>query len=164
MFDIFEIKSDAYISSCGRYRYWLSRVWNDSKPLVCWVLLNPSTADHRKDDPTIRRCMSFAKQWKAGGIVVVNLFALRATNPKELYLSPDPIGPENDDTIMRYASGNCKVVAGWGVHGGYLNREVDIIKMMNSHEVELECLGVTKGSHPKHPLYVSTDTKLVPFN
>lgn len=86
------VESDARLSPCGLYRYTLTRTWDATKPRACWIGLNPSTADASEDDPTIRRMCGFADAWKCGGIIVVNLFALRATDPKELRRVKDPVG------------------------------------------------------------------------
>src|SRR4029079_19593153 len=119
-------KKDAVMSPCGRYRYRLTRVWDESRPAVCWVMLNPSTADAVKDDPTIRRGSSFSWSWGAGGLVVVNLFAFRATNPADLLDAPDPVGPENDAHVRDAAKGAGLVMAAWGVHGSGLGRNAAV--------------------------------------
>src|SRR5262245_19133112 len=100
MGDLFQTK-EALISPCGLYRYWLTRTWDNSLRRVCWVMLNPSTADAEQDDPTIRRCVGFARSWGAGGIIVVNLFAFRASDPKALLRAADPVGPDNDGHILK---------------------------------------------------------------
>lgn len=155
----------ADLSSCGRYRYSLSRVWDTSQRLVCWVMLNPSTADAEQDDPTICRCTAFAKAWGAGGIHVVNLFALRATDPDELRRAADPVGPENDGHIFRAAYGRGVVVA-WGVHGGLLKRDQAVLRLLVSvarANQPVACLGLTRQGHPRYPLYVAGDTEPVLF-
>jgi hypothetical protein len=159
------VQSDAAISACGRYRYSLSRRWDDDplKPLVGWIMLNPSTANHTVDDPTIRRCMGFAKAWGFAGITVRNLFALRATDPRELYKSDDPIGPENDKSIIEMM-GECQsFVAAWGVHGAMLDRDKAVLKMFAERGKQVHCIGLTKDSFPKHPLYVAGNAELVPY-
>ena len=156
------VRSDALISQCGRYRYWLTRTWDADKPPVCWVMLNPSTADASADDPTIRRCMAFARAWGAGGIVVVNLFALRATDPRELRAQPfNVIGPDNDWHILASTEGR-RVIAAWGAHGGQSARDRRVMRLLEGRDVV--CLGVTKDGFPRHPLYVRRDMKPVPFS
>jgi hypothetical protein len=158
------VRKDAFVSPCGLYRYWLCRVWDD-RPPVCWVMLNPSTADASLDDPTIRRCVAFARSWGAGGIYVVNLFALRATDPGQLSASLAPVGPDNDHAVCSHATteGQLAVVAAWGTGGGYLARDRAVCRMLRERGVDLKCLGTTRHGHPRHPLYVSGNTPLQPF-
>ena len=111
----------------GQYRYLLWRYWGEAKRLV-WVLLNPSTADARQDDPTIRRCVGFAKGWGYDGIQVVNLFAYRATDPRELKAVVDPVGPRNDEFIERAARGHEMVVVAWGANGGLHGRGATMLR------------------------------------
>lgn len=115
----------ALLSEDGRYRYRLWRLWDELAPVMTWVMLNPSTADAEVDDPTIRKCIGFAKQHHYGGIVVVNLFAYRATDPKELGKVKDPVGPENDQHILWACTAPLmlSVVAGWGTAKTRLIRE-----------------------------------------
>jgi hypothetical protein len=115
-------------------------------------MLNPSTADDTRDDPTIRRCVAFSKAWGYPGLIVVNLYALRATNPTQLWTAADPIGPRNDTTlqeVMDTASG--KVVAAWGAHA----RPTRVARLRDLTTVPMWCLGTTKAGAPRHPLYVS---------
>jgi hypothetical protein len=126
-------------------------------------MLNPSTADAEQDDPTIRRCIGFAKAWGFGGIAVRNIFALRATDPRELYKSDDPVGPGNDEAICDLAGLCPLIVAAWGVHGGLRNRGRQVCELLAGAGAEVVCLGVTKDGHPKHPLYVAADAERMPF-
>lgn len=143
----------AEIDPTGKYRYRLTREWDDSKPSVLWIMLNPSTADALVDDPTIRRCIGFARSWGYGGIVACNLFALRATDPRELKTHPDPVGPDNDRFLdIEYAI-TARAIAAWGIHGG--ERAKDVLKRLH----HLQCLGITKHGHPKHPLYALATLK-----
>lgn len=165
MSDLF-FDGDAGFSACQRYRYWLTRVWNRTLPVVAWVMLNPSTADAFVDDPTIRRCIAFSRAWGAGGLVVLNLFALRSTNPAALRLPgaspidpPDDLGA-NDRHIRRWTEGR-RVIAAWGVHGTLCARDRDVLWLLAGQRVE--CLGRTKGGHPWHPLYIKGATVPVPF-
>lgn len=165
MNDLF-LKSDAVISPCGKYRYSLSRTWDEELRPACFIMLNPSTADADKDDPTIRRCVGFAKSWGCGGIVVVNLFAWRATDPAYLVglRLAEASGPENERHI-REAVIACKpVVAAWGARGVQFKRDEAVLNLIRSAGLPWpECLGVTKDQHPRHPLYVRADAALVPF-
>lgn len=157
------MKTDAVISPCGRYRYRLSRIWDTSKPAVCWVMLNPSTADATVDDPTIRRCLGFTRFWGGyGGILVVNLFAYRAMEPRVMLSADDPIGPENDRHILETAAGR-RVIAAWGARGGYRHRDAQVVRLLTSYGIKVECLGLTRGRMPRHPLYLRQDAGAVPF-
>lgn len=152
------LRSDAWLDPTERYRYTLSRIWDEATLPVLWIMLNPSTADAERDDPTIRKCMAFSRSWGAGGIVVVNLFAWRATKPGELRRVEDPVGPENNEALVRAAHpGQSKlVIAAWG-RGGWLHGRHGFVPDLIGRQ--LHCLGLTKQGFPKHPLYVSGDTK-----
>lgn len=149
----------AIISSCETYRYTLERnipsVLRWVKP-VLFIMLNPSTADSTIDDPTIRRCMSFSKREGFTKMTVVNLFALRATNPKELLLHSDPIGPDNDQIISDMMAKHDIVIAAWGANSFALKRAEEITKKYGP----FHCFGITKNGSPRHPLYVKGDTEL----
>jgi hypothetical protein len=154
------VEAAAGISECGQYRYWLTRVWDKSKPVVAWIMLNPSTADALVDDPTIRRCMGFARAWGAGGIYVANLFAFRASNPCDLWKASDPVGPNNNPPIYAHTHG-MRIVAAWGCQNGIGARVREVLKFLDGRQ--LECLGVTKDGHPRHPLYMAANTLPIPF-
>ncbi len=154
----------ATISNCGKYRYDLWRIWDWREPRVLFTMLNPSTADADKDDPTIRRCIKFAKDYSFGGMYVCNLFAFRATNPKQLYKADDPIDPENMHHIHRAAVLKCngEVICAWGNHGSLNGRSGEMIwAFKNLWGVKGKCFGLTKKGEPKHPLYLKGDTQLV---
>lgn len=153
--------SGAYVSADGRHRVALWRTWDAAKTRVCWVMLNPSTADAAKDDPTIRRCVGFAKAWGHGGILVVNLFAYRATDPRELdRVALDvAVGPGNDDAIVK-AAGECEyVVAAWGNRGTRAGRGEAVLGMLHGGGFAVHCIGVTRTLQPAHPLYVRSDAR-----
>jgi hypothetical protein len=154
----------AYFNGNRTYRYALTRTWGDAAPVV-WVMLNPSTADCFTDDPTIRRVRNFTQRLvpKAGGLTIVNLYALRATDPAELWLHDDPVGPDNDYYIGSRAIGGRTIIAAWGVHGARNGRGAHIAAELAAKGVELMCLGATKDGHPKHPLYVPGNTPLVQY-
>lgn len=159
-------QSSADISPCGTYRYWLERKWSIAAPQV-FVMLNPSTADANEDDPTIRRCKGFAEREGAGGIVVVNLFAFRATDPKELDSAADPIGPANSLAIgnAMLLAKVCKrpMICAWGANK-HAPKEADRLERRAADfDVELVCLGQTKAGAPKHPLYIKSDQPLVGY-
>jgi len=143
--------SGANFSRCRRYRYTLWRRWSDEGPQVMIIGLNPSTADAKSDDPTIRRCIRFAHDWGGGGLVVVNLFAYRATYPSDLKAQPAPIGPRNDLWIRRMAAQSQIVVAAWGNHGAWLDRADGVRRMLQG---KLSCLRLTSAGQPAHPLYL----------
>ena len=152
------IKCSANLSKCRNYRYSLSRIWAEG-PQVLFIMLNPSTADEHIDDPTIRRCISFAYSNGFGGITVVNLFAFRSSSPKDLKLQSDPIGPENDDWIRSMSECHDVIIAAWGNHGSYMNRGDAIRDKIQN----LKCLGMNKSGQPKHPLYVKGGSPLCQY-
>ncbi|OZD74878.1 DUF1643 domain-containing protein [Rhodococcus sp. 05-339-2] len=151
--------STASVSHDGKYRYTLRRVWGDGLWLT-FVMLNPSTADASQDDPTIRRCCGFARTLGYDGIHVVNLYAYRATKPQDLWTVDDPIGPENN-TALRVALGRPGLVlAAWGANARP-DRVREVAAMPGANR--LSCLGITKDGAPRHPLYLSADSKPVPW-
>lgn len=153
------LDASATISGCGDYRYDLRRVWDADKAACLFVMLNPSTADGTTDDPTIRRCVGFADRWGFGSLVVVNLFALRATDPRQLYKAGNPVGPDNDDTITRHATAAALAVAAWGAHGKHRDRGLYVKHRFKALGVQLHHLGLTADGQPKHPLYLSNETR-----
>lgn len=156
------LEASATISPCGLYRYDLRRVWDRDRQSWClFVMLNPSTADGDQDDPTIRRCVGFADRWGFGGLVVVNLFALRATDPDRLYSALDAVGPDNNDAILKWAAGTAKAVAAWGNHGRHLGRGAYVRRLIREAGFPLHHLGLTNTQQPKHPLYLKGDTEPV---
>lgn len=155
--------SSAVLSDCGVYRYELRRVWEPDRPLLAWVMLNPSTATATEDDPTIRRCIGFAKAWSYGGIVVVNLFGLRATDSAFLKAHPDPVGPDNDEHIRSAVEECGAVVCAWGSHSMVSGRAADVLTALTASGVAPLCLGRTTTGRPRHPLYVRAATRPVPY-
>ncbi|MDP9281764.1 MAG: DUF1643 domain-containing protein [Chloroflexota bacterium] len=145
----------AIFSSDRRYRYRLWRRWDRSRPAIAFCMLNPSTADARRDDPTIRRCIGFARDWGYGGIEVVNIFALRATDPRELRSARDPVGPRNDAFMLRAAAASAVVVA-WGVHGALRDRGSEALRLFGPRS-RLLALGRTRSGAPRHPLHLPRD-------
>lgn len=151
---------DARLSPDGLYRYTLSRKWGDGH-LALFIGLNPSTADAEQDDPTVRRLIGFAKSWECGGFVLVNLFAFRATKPEDMKASADPVGPGNDETIKLFHKQCAMTVACWGSHGTFRGRDREVVKLLTPNS--MVCLGMTQGGHPRHPLYLKSDTQLEPY-
>ena len=150
-------QSGADISDCGRYRYALWRVWDPSQKLLNFVLLNPSTADAEQSDATLTKCVTRAQMLGFGGIHVTNLYALRSRDPSVLRRDPNPIGPDNDIHITVAARRCALVVCGWGIHAedGCVGRAAQVQKLLYSAGRQPYVLGLTKGGHPRHPLYVA---------
>lgn len=145
----------AIFSPCRKYRYSLWHWWDTTKPYVMFVGLNPSAADETLDDPTIRRCKRFAFDWGGGGLVMTNLFAIRATDPKIMLLHSNPVGVDNNYYLRELARNAAIVVAAWGVHGGHRGRDNEVLKLIPI----MHHLGLTKSGKPKHPLYLRADTR-----
>ena len=143
------MKSDANFSNCRKYRYALWRIWDESKPYVMFIGLNPSTADETKNDQTINRCINYSKDWGYGGLCMANLFAFRATAPSDMMASDEPIGSDNDEWIKKLAKEAGVIVAAWGNDGSYLERSKDVRNMIP----DLMCLKINKSGEPAHPLY-----------
>lgn len=151
----------ALFSSDRRYRYVLTRWWGGGDPLVI-IGLNPSTADETVDDPTIRRCIGFARSWGFAGLLMLNLFAFRATDPSELRAVADPVGPENDQHLIAQSSGRV-VLCAWGASMPFLSRvrARKVVPMLG--RAHLTCLGRTADGSPRHPLYVKADREREAF-
>lgn len=152
----------AIISADGLYRYLLVRQWKAGR-FATFVMLNPSTADGSVDDPTIRRCVGFARSWGCAGIKVLNLYAYRATSPSELWTATDPVGPLNDGYLREHCiTANAlgwPVVVAWGNNAR--PERVNEFAGLPGTEA-LHCLGTTKAGSPRHPLYIRADTELRP--
>ncbi len=144
------MKRNAALSACRKYRYSLWRVWDSSRPYAMIIGLNPSTADETEDDPTIRRCIQYARDWGYGGLCMANLFAYRATAPEVMFAAEDPIGPDNDKWLRELAAQAGVVVGAWGNSGTFRNRSLDIRRMFPS----LKCLKLNASGEPAHPLYL----------
>ncbi|MBX3323589.1 MAG: DUF1643 domain-containing protein [Phycisphaeraceae bacterium] len=138
----------------GRYRYALQRQWAAGGRRVCFCMLNPSTADASKNDPTVRRCIGYAQRWGFDALEVVNIFALRSTDPRGLYEAADPIGPRNDAAIVRAAERAQLLVLAWGGHGELGGRGREVVRLVSKTKSAM-CLGVTQSGEPRHPLYLS---------
>jgi hypothetical protein len=148
----------------GAYRYLLWRTWDTSLPRALWILLNPSVADERIDDPTLRRCKGFSASWRFGGLEMVNLFALRTPYPRDLYQAADPVGAANDRHIIAAAKRATCIILAWGAHGGYQQRDQAVLAMVATHSTLAPCcLGVTQSNSPCHPLYVVRNALAIPF-
>jgi hypothetical protein len=156
---LFGAEDGATFSPDGAYRYTLTRWWNPDSPQIAWIMLNPSTANGSENDPTLRRVIDFSKRWGYGGLVVVNLFALVATDPEILATHPDPIGPANDAALFG-ATGGLTAVAAWGasVPAKWRHRPRAIRLQLAQRRTPLYHLGLTKDGHPRHPLYLPATT------
>jgi hypothetical protein len=148
-------------SPCRTYRYTLWRQLDASRAgFALFIGLNPSTADEQTDDPTIRRCKDFARRWGFGAVCVANLFAFRATRPADLKAAPAPVGPDNDRWLVRLARTADLVIAAWGMHGSFAGRDLKVAGLLDN---PLVCLGLTRGGHPRHPLYLRRTTMPTPW-
>lgn len=158
-------RGTAWFSPDRTYRYLLTRRWDVLKPVMAFVMLNPSTADAFQPDPTITRCAGFARREGCGGIEIANLFALRATDPRELAGHADPAGPDNDRMLADLGALSGVVVAAWGAHPAAISRGAAVARALTAAQpvVQVRCLGVTKDGHPRHPLYVRADAPLIPW-
>ena len=154
------VNKNATFSDCRKYRYALSRTWDSKKKTVLFIGLNPSTADENIDDPTIRRCINYAQNWGYGSLLMVNLFAYRATIPTELKNVKNPIGNDNDLHITELLKKADLAVATWGNEGSLLNRDKDVKKIIPN----LMCLKINKSGQPAHPLYQKKDLKLIKYS
>ena len=147
------LKNTAKLSRCRQYRYALWRTWDDSKPYVMFIGLNPSTADETVDDPTLIRCMNFTKSWGYGGVCMANLFAYRATDPADMKAAENPIGSQNNKWLKALAEDAGLIVAAWGNDGSYLGRSEQVKKRLP----DMQCLKMNKSGEPAHPLYQRAD-------
>ena len=149
----------AVFSKCNGYRYVLWRKWDESKPQVMFIGLNPSTADQTNNDPTISRCINYAKSWGFGSIYMVNIFSYKTTYPKELQSATKPIGQETNDWIKKIYDSSEMCIAAWGNNGQFLNRSDEIRKMLP----KMHCLKKTKSGEPSHPLYLKASLKPIAY-
>ena len=160
----------AAFSCCGRYRWWLERVWQPALPRLIFIGLNPSRADGRRDDPTLRRLLGFGRRWGYGALEVLNLFARVSPSPAVLRRAADPVRADTDDWIRRRlaAQPEATLWLGWGNQGGWRGRNRDVLALLQAHPTfqeqgRLGALGLTASGHPRHPLYVAGDVALRPL-
>ncbi len=147
--------STAIYSDCEKYRYSLTRVWDPEGRKALFVMLNPSTATEVQNDPTVERCERRARALGFGAFQVTNIFAWRDTDPRKMRAAADPVGPANDEAILQGVQWADQVIAAWGTHGAHLNRGPAVETLLRDTEQPLFHLGLTKGGHPKHPLYIA---------
>lgn len=156
------VRRTAEFSEYRLYRYSLRIVWDPSLPLAAFIGLNPSTADEWQDDPTVRRCRNFAEVWNCGGLLMLNIFAFRATDPAVMKKANEPIGPRNTAAYLIEQLAPCAGphIAAWGKHGIHRDRG----EYVKGQVPRLDCLAVNLDGSPKHPLYLKGDLKPIPFN
>lgn len=155
--------STAIYSPCERYRYVLTRTWDDAGKRALFVMLNPSTATEVQNDPTVERCERRARTLGFGAFRVCNVFAWRDTDPKAMRAAPDPVGPENDAAIVEGCAWADTIICAWGSHGEHLDRGRAVHRLMRATGRPLFHLGLTKAGHPKHPLYLAYTTQPQPW-
>lgn len=156
-------RSGAILSPCLRYRPALWRHWDDELPTATFIGLNPSTADATHNDPTITRCIDFARRWRCGSLLMLNLFDYRATQPKVLFASQHPCSSMNNPMINLAGQSSTLLIAAWGNHGAHQGRASDVRDSLVSSGNPLSCLGVTRLGQPVHPLYQRKETRLRPY-
>lgn len=158
---------DAEFSADGRHRYALTRFWTSGEGTTVFVMLNPSTASAMANDPTVRRCCGYARDWGRRRLIVVNLFALVSTAPEVLYQHADPTGdPQNLETILHWASdaNTREVVCAWGAHGRHLARGARVLRKLREIDgVRPLAFKLTENGEPQHPLYLPADLRPVPI-
>lgn len=156
--------SVAIYSDCERYRYALTRIWDDAGQKILFVMLNPSTATEIQNDPTVERCERRARALGYGAFRVCNIFAYRATDPRDMRAQDDPIGPDNSNTILQAADWADTIVCAWGTHGEHMKQGKTIETVLRGQQKPLMQLGLSKAGHPKHPLYISYKQQPEPWH
>ncbi|KIT15488.1 DUF1643 domain-containing protein [Jannaschia aquimarina] len=147
--------STATYSDCLAYRYDLTRIWEPDGRRANFVMLNPSTATELSNDPTVERCERRARALGFGAFRVTNIFAYRATDPRDMRAQPDPVGrPQNDAAILEAADWADEIICAWGTHGEHLHRGPEVEALLRRRGHRLLSLGLSKAGHPKHPLYI----------
>jgi len=162
-------EAGAILSDCEQYRYRLWREWDSGRLALGFIMLNPSTADHQVNDPTITRCLQRAIAGKYGRLEVVNLFPLRSTDPDGLLTHPAPLGdrPDHNECAVMDAIDRCSmVICAWGAHKAAPARAAEVLAIirMCGRGGLLHHLGLNKDGSPKHPLYIAASTKPQRFN
>jgi hypothetical protein len=155
--------SVAEYSDCEAYRYTLTRVWDPGGDRALFIMLNPSTATEVQNDPTVERCERRARALGFGAFRVLNIFAYRATDPRDMRAAPDPVGPENDAAITGSLGWADRVICAWGTHGRHLDRGPQVERLLRAAGAELHHLGLSKEGHPRHPLYIGYAVRPVPW-
>ncbi|MCE2946954.1 MAG: DUF1643 domain-containing protein [bacterium] len=158
------MSSGATFSRDRQYRYRLWRHWDLSRAPLLMIMLNPSTADEERNDPTVERCERRARANGFGGLLVANIFALRSTDPRALYAHPSPVGRRNDAAILAMAREAGQVVCAWGVHGALADRGRRVASRLRQEGLVLGVLGLTREGHPRHPLYMASATTVAAWS
>ena len=153
----------ARFSSCRRWRYLLWRCWDEAKPVANFLMLNPSTADELKLDPSCTRARNYAERWGFGALVVTNIFGWRSTDPAALKTVDDPIGRGNDAAIVKAAKGAKLVVCAWGNHGFHAARAEGVKALLKQQRIALHVLRMNGAGQPAHPLYLPSSLKPTPW-
>lgn len=156
--------SRATYSPCLSYRYRLSRQWDADLPHALFIMLNPSTATEYQNDPTVERCERRARMLGFGSFEVCNIFAYRATDPKDMRAAADPVGPQNDQHIQAALADADHIICAWGTHGAHLSRGPQVEALLRRSTAKLHHLGLSKEGHPKHPLYISYAQQLIEWS
>lgn len=162
--DLFTQTTGAEFSPCRRWRYTLWRIWDSECPYCAFIGLNPSTATETENDPTVSRCINYARDWGYGGMYMLNLFAWRATDPDDMKAADEPVGEDNDAAILRIANAAGLVICAWGNHGAYRERSTGVKELLRAANIQVHCLTVTGTGEPGHPLYLRANCKPVPFD
>lgn len=153
--------ASARFSTDGKHRLDLTRTWGDGKR-VAFVMLNPSIANEERLDPTLRKCMGFAKRWDFGGMVIGNLYTLVSTYPEQVPKHSEPNHPDADEALLEIAVAVDKIVVAWGTQPWLAARAHEVTKLLAGFK-PLWCLGTTQDGWPRHPLYRSYEADLQLF-
>lgn len=161
--DLSGVTCGAVFSPCESYRYSLAWTWDKTKPPLTFCLLNPSTADHEKLDPTATGLITRARLWGYGGVDLLNLFAYRATDPQAMLAQPDPVGPHNEimtrAALSQAQSEGGPVICGWGKHGTHRGQDKVFCALAADMDVPLMALERNQDGTPRHPLYIAHNVR-----
>lgn len=156
-----EPRGRARFSPCKTYRYTLNRTLSrDGLGICVFIMLNPSTADADTNDPTVRRCVGYADAWGYRSLTVLNAFAFRGTDPRDMKAAEEPVGPDNDRWIHSVTTSDGlpkRVIVAWGKDGTHQNRDLAVMKILTKQGLPVFCLGTNKDGTPRHPLYLKKD-------
>jgi hypothetical protein len=157
-------RATATFSEDRAHRYTLTRTWDPALPWTVFCMLNPSKATAFRMDPTVTRCRNFAAAWGCGSLLVLNAFALRATEPRDMLAHADPVGARNDEVLRALDPAQCAlVIAAWGAHAKHQGRGARVAQLLREQGHDLRALVVNKDGSPKHPLYIAAETEPLPY-